>query len=70
MGEKEPINGVGEVPSDLGHERLARERRRARDMDPSRLQVDHEQGVVGDQALGVQTSVVKKSVAATSPPLG
>ena len=50
VGKEEAVNGIGQVPRDLCHERLIRVRSRAGDVDSASLQVDQEERVVGDQA--------------------
>jgi len=47
---EEPIDVVSELPRDLRHPRAVRVGRRPRDLDHARLQVDHEQRVVGDES--------------------
>lgn len=56
---QEPIDGVGQVANDLGHERLARIRRRPNEVDPPRLEIDHEEH---GQAAGLSAAARKSLI--------
>jgi len=51
VGEEESVHSVGQVSGDLRHERFAGSGGGASDVNSSTLEVDQEQGVVGNEAL-------------------
>jgi hypothetical protein len=67
VAHQEPIGRISQSSRGLRHEPGIRSGRRARHVNPSAAEIEHEERVVGDEPARVQTSVVKKSAPAISP---